>query len=35
MINRGRMALLMDGGGQALGEPHLPVDPASQEGAKI
>ena len=28
MINIGRMALIMDGGGQALGEPHLPVDPA-------
>ena len=28
MIHRGRMALIMDGGGQARGEPHLPVDPA-------
>jgi hypothetical protein len=28
MINIGRMALIMDGGGQALGSPHLPVDTA-------
>src|SRR5215510_8450489 len=35
MVNIGLMALSVDRGGEALGQPNLAVDPSQQEGAKI
>jgi hypothetical protein len=35
MINIGLMALIMDGGGEAFGQPHLTVNTPEQEGAKV
>jgi hypothetical protein len=35
MINIGLMALIMDGGGEALGQPNLAVNTTEQEGPKV
>jgi len=35
MINRGLMALIMDSGGEALGQPNLTVNSPEQENTKV
>jgi hypothetical protein len=35
MIKIGLMPLIMDGGGEALGQANLPVNPPEQESSKV
>jgi hypothetical protein len=35
MINLGLMPLIMDGGGEALGQANLTVNPPEQERSKV
>jgi hypothetical protein len=35
VINRGRMALIMNGDGETLGQPNLPVNTPEPEGPKV